>query len=425
MSAYARASELGLLIWPCMIGAVGLVQLHLIRATPWSMREIILALMVPLLALSTHAWLSLYRPFADRLLLPVSLTLAALGLLTVERLRPDLGLRQAAWLALGLGGIIVGGWLASHRAWLLRYRYVAGALGLTLTAATLIFGVDPNGSGARLWFSVGGVSVQPVELLKILLVVWLAGYLHEHGDVIRYASSQLGPLRLPPVPYLIPLGLVFALTELLLVIQRDLGAGLLISLVFILMIFVASGRVSLLVVGVLSVLLAAFFAASIIDHVGLRVATWLDPWAQADTGGYQIVQGLMALANGGLLGTGLGLGSPTLVPAVHTDFSIVAIVEELGLAGGVAVLILYALLLHCGFKIALALEDGYSQLLAAGLTIVLGVQTLLILGGVLKVLPLTGITLPWISYGGSSIIANALIVGMLLGLSPVEDQSDA
>jgi cell division protein FtsW len=179
-----------------------------------------------------------------------------------------------------------------------------------------------------------------------------------------------------------------------------------------------------LALGLLSLLVAAFLAASNIEHVALRVSAWMDPWRQADSGGYQIVQGLIALANGGLLGTGLGLGSPTLVPAVHTDFSIVAIVEELGLAGGVAVIALYALLLHRGFKIALSQSDGYGQLLAAGLTTVLGVQTFLILGGVLKILPLTGITLPWISYGGSSIVANALITGMLLGLDAME-RSDA
>jgi cell division protein FtsW (lipid II flippase) len=322
-------------------------------------------------------------------------------------------------------GFGLGGWLAGRRGLLLRYRYTIGALGLALTAATLIFGVDPNGSGARLWFSVGGVSLQPVELMKILLVVWLAGYLHEHGDVMRFANSRLGRLKMPPLPYLIPLAIVFAIAELLLVVQRDLGAGLLISIVFVLMIFMASGRLSLLMLGLLVLLAAGWLAAELIDHVALRVAIWLDPWSQSDAAGFQIVQGLIAAANGGVLGTGLGLGSPTLVPAVHTDFSIVAIVEEMGLAGGIAVLTLYALLVHRGFRITLQLDDSYSQLLAAGLTTTLGAQTLLILAGVLKLLPLTGITLPWISYGGSSILANAVIVGMLLGIAPSRGQHDA
>jgi len=413
---YSRASELGLLLWPCLIAALGFVQLHVIRGGPWTQTETITAFTVPLVALVSHVWLSIRQPRADRVLLPIALSLAAIGLVIVARLQPELATRQAIWLGLGVVGVVLGGWLANQRSWLLRYRYTIGALGLALTAATLLFGVDPNGSGARLWFSIGGVSLQPVELLKVLLVVWLAGYLHEHGDVIRFANSRLGSVRLPPLPYLIPLGIVFALTELLLVVQRDLGAGLLISIVFILMIYMASGRLSLLVLGTTALVGAGWLTASFISHVASRVSIWLDPWSQADAAGFQIVQGLIALANGGLLGTGLGLGSPTLVPAVHTDFSIVAIVEEMGLAGGLAVLALYALLLHRGFRITLDLRDNYSQLLAAGLTTALGVQTLLILGGVLKLMPLTGITLPWISYGGSSILANALIVGMLLGL---------
>ena len=173
------------------------------------------------------------------------LCLAAIGLVMVERRRPDLGSRQAIWLGLGMVGFVLGGWLAGRRGLLLRYRYTIGTLGLALTAATLIFGVDPNGSGARLWFSVGGVSLQPVELMKILLVVWLAGSSTSTGpDAICH--SRLGRVRMPPLPYLIPLAIVFALTELLLVVERDLGAGLLISIVFVLMIFMASGRLSLL-----------------------------------------------------------------------------------------------------------------------------------------------------------------------------------
>ncbi|MFN0072167.1 MAG: FtsW/RodA/SpoVE family cell cycle protein [Chloroflexota bacterium] len=381
------------------------------------MQDSLLLATIPGVALAAHLWLVVRHSQADHVLLAITLALGAIGLVTVDRLREDLGLRQALWLCLGLLGIISGTGLATHREILLRYRYSIGALGLVLTAATLVFGVDPNGSGARLWFSFGGISLQPVELLKVLLVIWLAGYLHEHGEVLRHASSRLGPLRAPPLAYLIPLGIVFGLTELLLVIQRDLGAGLLISVVFVLMIYMATGRLSLLLVGLTLLIGAGWLAASLFSHVALRVDIWLDPWRQSDAGGYQIVQGLIALAHGGILGTGLSLGFPSFVPAVHTDFSIVAIGEELGLAGGLAVIGLYALLLHRGIHIALSLDDDYDQLLAAGLTCTIAVQTILILAGVLKLLPLTGITLPWVSYGGSSILANSLIVGILLGLA--------
>ncbi|HEX3246097.1 MAG TPA: FtsW/RodA/SpoVE family cell cycle protein, partial [Chloroflexota bacterium] len=260
MRVYSRASELALLIWPCAIVGLGLEELHLVRSAPWAARDALLALTLPIVALGTHGWLSIWRPWADRVLLPVVLCLAAIGLVIVERIRPDLGSRQAIWLGLGMVGFGLGGWLAGRRGLLLRYRYTIGALGLALTAATLIFGVDPNGSGARLWFSVGGVSLQPVELMKILLVVWLAGYLHEHGDVMRFANSRLGRLKMPPLPYLIPLAIVFAIAELLLVVQRDLGAGLLISIVFVLMIFMASGRLSLLMLGLLVLLAAGWLA---------------------------------------------------------------------------------------------------------------------------------------------------------------------
>lgn len=417
LRVHSRGVEARFLFGAGLIGIIGIAQIQLVREVSWLAREWILVLTVPAIGAAAHAWLALRAPRADRILLPISMTLAAIGLITVDRLRPDLALRQSVWLGLGLSALVLGTWMAAHRDLLLRYRYTIGASGLALTAATLLFGVDPNGSGARLWFTIAGVSLQPVELLKVLLVVWLAGYLHEHGDVIRLGVDRLGPVRILPLAYLVPLGIVFAVTEALLVVQRDLGAGLLVSVVFVLMIYMATGRLSLLLLGGSLIILAGWFAGAVFSHAALRIGIWLDPWSQADSAGYQLVQGLIALANGGILGTGLAQGSPTLVPAVHTDFSIVAIVEETGLAGGLGVLALYALLLQRGMRIALDANDGYARLLAAGLTTALGVQTLLILGGVLRLLPLTGITLPWISYGGSSILANALILGMLLGIS--------
>jgi cell division protein FtsW (lipid II flippase) len=372
---------------------------------------------IPIIGVLTHMYLSRAHPGADMLLLPSSCTLAGIGLIVVDRLRPELAIRQAVWLLLGLLGIVAGCWIAGHRDWLLRYRYTIGAAGIALTTATLILGVDPNGSGARLWFSVGGVSLQPVELMKVLLVIWLSGYLYEHGEVIRLGRGKVGPFGIPPLPYLAPLGIVLLLSELLLVVQRDLGAGLLLSLVFTLTIYAATARISVLVLGLGSLVGAGWLSRNLFSHVALRISIWLDPWSQSDGAGFQVIQGLIALANGGILGTGLGLGSPTLVPAIHTDFSIAAISEELGLAGALGVLALYAVLLNRCFRISLRHADRYGQILATGLSTVLGVQTLLILGGVLKLLPLTGITLPWISYGGSSILANALILGMLLRLS--------
>lgn len=414
---YPRWRELGLILVAAVICALGVTQVTLLRNPAWSLADRVSVMIIPAVALVVHIVLVARRSLADQVLLPLSLALASLGIVLVDRLRPDLAVRQSIWIGLGLVSIIGGLWAAKHLDALLRYRYTVGVAGLLLTAATLVFGVDPNGSGARLWFEVGGVSFQPVELLKILLVIWLAGYLREHGEVIRFADQRIGPLRLPPLNFLAPLLVMFLLTELLLVVQRDLGAGLLMSFVFMAVTYGATGRASLLLFGLTLVSLGGWAAYALFAHVRLRVGIWLDPWSQANDAGYQIVQGLIALANGGILGTGLGLGSPTLVPAVHTDFSIIAVGEELGLAGALAVLGLYALLIHRGFRIALRSDDEYAQILAAGLTITIGIQTLLIVGGVLKLFPLTGITLPWISYGGSSILLNFAAIGMLLGIS--------
>jgi cell division protein FtsW (lipid II flippase) len=414
---YPRWRELSLIMIATAMCALGITQVTMLRDPSWSLADKVSALVIPAVALIAHAVLVARRSLADQVLLPLSLALASMGIVLVDRLRPDLAIRQSIWISLGLVTIVAGLWTAKHLDILLRYRYTVGVAGLLLTAATLVFGVDPNGSGARLWFEVGGVSFQPVELLKILLVIWLAGYLREHGEVIRFADQRIGPLRLPPLNFLVPLLVMFMLTELLLVVQRDLGAGLLMSFVFVAVTYGATGRTSLVLFGLALVSLGGWAAYTLFAHVRLRVGIWLDPWSQANDAGFQIVQGLIALANGGILGTGLGLGDPTLVPAVHTDFSIVALGEELGLAGALAVLGLYALLIHRGFRIALRSDDEYAQILAAGLTITIGIQTLLIVGGVLKLFPLTGITLPWISYGGSSILLNFAAIGMLLGIS--------
>lgn len=414
---YRRPRELALLIGPCALLAVGTVSIDLGQPRAVTLHDHVPFGVVLLGALATHAWLAARYGRADQTLFPSALMLAALGLLMTLRLRPDLAVRQSVWVVIGLAGLIAGACLVSRAEWLRRYRYSIAATGLALTAATLVFGVDPNGSGARLWFSLGGVSFQPVEALKLLIVVALAGYLHEHGDVLRFADLRLGPLRVPPLAYLAPLLIMLAVTELLLVVQRDLGAGLLVSLIFILMVYLSSGRASLLAVGLAGLFGSAWLAHQLFEHVQRRTITWLDPWSDASGAGYQIVQGMIALANGGLLGTGLSQGQPELVPAVHTDFVIVAIGEELGLAGTLAVVGLYGVLVHRGYRIALRALTPYSQLLTAGLTTAVALQTLIILGGTLRLLPLTGITLPWVSYGGSSLVANFVATGMLLGCS--------
>jgi cell division protein FtsW (lipid II flippase) len=301
--------------------------------------------------------------------------------------------------------------------WIKRYKYTWAVLALLILLLTLVFGRDPHGGGAALWIVVGPVQFQPSEVLKVLLVVFLAGYLDDKRELISRATFKLGPLRLPPLPYLGPLFLMWGLTLLLLAVQKDLGLALLLFGLFLAMLYVASSRL-IYVVGGLSLFLAGAYVMYLsFAYVQVRVRGWLDPWFDPSGASYQMVQSLLAFGNGGLLGTGLGRGQPDLVPAAVTDFPFAAIGEELGLAGALGVLALYLVFLYRGYRIAIDAFDPFQQLLAAGLTTVIALQTFIIVGGNIKLIPLTGITLPFISYGGSSLLTNFAIVGILLAIS--------
>ena len=353
----------------------------------------------------------------DQVLLPIAAVLAALGLVLVQRLAPALAGRQLAWVLLGLAlclGIALG---LRDLGVLHRYRYLWALAGLGLVAATFFFGVDVGGSGDRLWLGIGPLVFQPSELLKVLLVVFLASYLEERRELLARAVYRLGPLRLPPLPYLGPLVVMWAISLALLVAQRDLGAALLFFGIYLAMLYMASGKASYVLAGLALFLAGSWVAWRVFPHVQTRVGAWLNPWAQAASSGYQTVQGLLAFASGGVFGVGLGYGYPGYIPAVHTDFVLAAIGEEMGLAGALAVLALYLLLVYRGFHIALRAHDPFAQLMAAGLTATLALQTMIIVAGNLKVVPLTGITLPFVSYGGSSLVTNFLIIGILLRIS--------
>jgi cell division protein FtsW (lipid II flippase) len=277
--------------------------------------------------------------------------------------------------------------------------------------------VDPNGSGARLWLGFGGVFFQPSEVLKLLLVVFFAAYLDDYRELLTLSSLRLGPISLPPLPYLTPLLFMLAIALGVVVLQRDLGAALLLFNVFLAMLYVATGRLTYVVGSLAIFVLGADLLYRLFNVVQIRVETWIDPWATASTTGYQLIQGLTALAAGGIVGSGLALGSPEYIPAVHTDFMIAAIGEELGLVGTLAVVGLYVVVVHRGLRIALLTRDSFGTLLAAGLTSAFGIQALVILGGTLKLIPLTGVTLPLLSYGGSSVLANYVLLGLLLAVS--------
>ncbi len=363
----------------------------------------------------------------DQVLLPAVGLLGGIGLLLMERLPQDLaggfgGLSQTqliwwllAFAVLGTLAIVV-----RSDAWLRLYKYTWAAFGISLLLLTFVFGQEVN--GARLDISIGPLTGQPSELLKVVLVVFLAGYLSENRPLLVDASTRVGPLRLPPLPYLAPMAAMWAIALGIVVVQRDLGAALLFFAVFLLLLFVATARWSYAVLGLLLFVAGSALMYLLFAHVRQRVDLWLDPWSDPLGAGYQVVQALIAFARGGLLGTGLGAGLPTVsgrlpIPAIHTDFPFAALGEELGLVGILAILGLYLVIVERGLRIAAAAADEFRALLAAGLALVVGVQAFIIAAGNLKLIPLTGITLPFISYGGSSLLANALVVGLLLAIS--------
>lgn len=363
----------------------------------------------------------------DQVLLPTVGLLGGIGLLLMARLPQNLagslgGLAQTqlVWLLIGLAIVAVLGVAVRNDVWLRGYKYTWAAIGVGLLVLTFLFGRDVN--GARLTLTLGPISGQPSELLKVILVIFLAGYLSENRRLLVEESTRIGPIRLPPLPYLAPMVAMWAIALGIVIVQRDLGAALLFFAVFLLLLYVSTGRVSFVVLGLAAFIAGATVLYFLFGHVRTRVDIWLDPFVDPSGFGYQVVQALHAFARGGLIGTGLGGGLPLIagrppIPALHTDFPFAALGEELGLVGILAILGLYLVLIERGLRIAAAAQDEFRAILAAGLSLVIGVQAFIIAAGNLKLIPLTGITLPFVSYGGSSLLANSVIVGLLIALS--------
>lgn len=384
--------------------------------------------------------LSWRSPRADQVLLPLVAVLSGLGLLVIARLQASfdaqglteiygaVAAKQTLFVTAGVALLLVMVLAPLDRIfirlqhmslmdWLKNHRWTWVVIGVLLVGVTFVFGQGPEGQDQKLWINFGLFTFQPSELLKLALVIFLASYLDEYREVVAH-GWRVGPLTLPPLPYLLPMVGMWGLTMGIIVIQRDLGAALLLFGIFLSMLYVATGKGWYAFVGLLAFAVGAYGMYQVIGRVQDRVAIWLDPWTHAT--GYQIVQSQYALSAGGVFGSGLGQGSPAVVPAIHTDFVFTAIAEELGLAGAIGVLLLYVLLMYRGYHIALRLTSrfrGFEQLLAIGLTSIIAIQTFIIVGGNLRVIPLTGITLPFISYGGSSVLINFLIIGLLLRIS--------
>ncbi|MEW5939757.1 MAG: FtsW/RodA/SpoVE family cell cycle protein [Chloroflexota bacterium] len=366
-----------------------------------------------------HRWTSRRLPEADPFLLPVASLLTGWGALTVFRLDADFGLRQTAWLVVALAAFILVLRFPSNLSLLRKYKYVSLLAGILLTALTLVFGTNPAGYGPRLWLGAMGIYLQPSEPLKLLLIIYLTAYIADRLPSETKARSFLS------FPLLVPTLAMTGLSLVILVVQRDLGTASIFLVLYTLILFLATGKRRVLLLTAFALASAALIGYFFVDIIRLRLTAWLDPWADPSGQSYQIVQSLLAIANGGVLGRGPGLGSPTLVPVALSDFIFSAIAEETGLIGVTALLALLGLLLARGLRAALHATDRFQRLLASGITAYFGAQSLLILGGNLRLLPLTGVTLPFVSYGGSSLVTSFLALAILLRVSHTEEEEPA
>ncbi len=373
-----------------------------------------------LLAIGSLAgWIAIRRmaPRADPVLFPTAWLLGGLGLAMLYRLRPDVANQQAVWLFVGLATFVAVLLLVRDDRQLDAFTYTIGLAGIALLLLPVVPGIGFEINGARLWARIGPATFQPAEAGKVLIVIFLASYLSAKRELL---ATGVGRFGLPRVKDLGPLVLAWGASLAVLFLEKDLGASLLFFAVFVLMLWVATGRAGYLVIGLVLFVIGAVIGYLAFRHVQLRVDYWLhalEPATVHDIGYGQLAQGWFGMASGGLVGTGLGQGSPTLIPYVGSDFIFAAFGEELGMVGASALLLLYLTLIGRGLRVALERADNFGKLLATGLTSVIALQTFVIVAGVTRLIPLTGVPLPLVSYGGSSKIATFIILGLLVRLS--------
>ena len=417
MAAPRRRTELGLILLAVVaVGATYALAAFGQNATiPADIGPFLGVILVLLLA--AHLAARRWAPDADGTLLPIAGLLNGLGYVFIARLNDDLAGLQATWTAVGIGAFIATLVIVRRVRDLDRYRYTFMALGVGLLLLPLLPVVGDEVNGSRIFVSFGPVNFQPGEFAKVLLALFFASYLVEKRELLSIATWGVGPIKLPEPKHLFPVLLAWGFSLMVLFFEKDLGSSLLFFTIFVVMLWIATQRASYLLVGATLFGTGAFFAWKTFTHVQQRVDIWLDPWDLCFAEGQQICRSQFGLALGGLSGTGPGLGRFDRFPAVETDFIFAVIGEELGLLGGTLILVGFLLLVGTGLRIAAAAEHEFEKLLAAGLTALLGFQAFIIIAGVTRLLPLTGVTLPFVSYGGSSLIANYVILALLMRIS--------
>ena len=372
--------------------------------------------------LALYFGVRLWLPHSDALLLPIVTLLTGIGLLLIYRLTykvpeiENLATTQAVWILVGGGALLFTILFFRDYYKLFAYKYLLAVAAFGLMASTFTpLGYEVN--DARLWVQIGPVNFQPSEFARIALVIFFAGYLAEKRDLLAATSRSFMGVQLPPLKYFGPVALVWAVSVGLLIFEKDLGSSLLFFAVPLLMLYAATGRIAYVILGGFLFAAGSLATYRLFSHVQSRITSWLDPWSDPHGLGFQITQSLFNIADGGLTGTGLGKGFSQTIPEVQTDFIFSTAASELGFLGATSLLLAFLIFVYRGTKIALLAEDDASKLLAFGLTATFAVQTLIIVGGVTKAIPLTGVTLPFVSYGGSSVVGNFILTALLLVIS--------
>ena len=417
-----RNTELGLMVMVVIITGAAYVLASLGASAQIPANIVPFLFIVLGLLMGAHVVVRRYAPGADPILLPTAALLNGIGYVVIAGLNERLAAAQATWTAIGIIAFAATLVFVERPRDLERYRYTLGFLGIALLLLPLVPGLGFDaGSGSRIWVHLGPINFQPGEVAKVALAIFFAAYLADQRELIANTAWKLGPLRLPHPKYLGPVLVAWGLTLVVMFYQKDLGSALLFFSMFVVMLWVATQRTSFLVIGGSLFGVGAFAAWSAFDHVKKRVDIWLDPWKTPSGSGYQVIQGMFAMAYGGLTGTGFGLGGEERIPEAENDFIFAIIAQEMGLLGATLVIVAYLLMVGSGLRIASRAEHAFDKLLATGLTLLLGLQAFIIIAGVTRLLPLTGVTLPFVSYGGSSLVVNYVLLALLLRIS---DQTD-
>ncbi len=417
-AARRRNSELSLLILALIVGTGALALAAVARSTDRLAEVIPFMVFLVVGYVGAHFVVRHVARQADPLILPLAASLNAIGLAVIYRLSPKgSGPTQVTWTIVGLVFFVGTLYIVRDTNLLARFKYIIGFVGLGLLLLPVPFGRTIN--GAKLWIQFGGFSFQPGELAKICLVIFFAAYLAERKELLAIASKKVLSFHIPDLKHFGPLLVMWGVSLAVMFYEKDLGSSLLFFSIFLVMLYIATARFVYMASGFLLFFVGAFIGYQQFSHVQLRVRVWLDVFNPETIQGesYQLAQSLFALATGGLFGTGLGQGRPDLIPAAQTDFVFSALGEELGLMGTVAVLVIFMLIVSRGLRVAMNARDDFGKLLAIGLTVTLAIQTFIILAGVTRLLPLTGITLPFVSYGGSSLLSNFILIALLLRIS--------